>query len=396
MRPPCLPAAVGGAWQAVRMDIVSLMVGVALGLLLGVVVALRTRADGAAAKASLAAAEAAMLQAQGRIEQLEKHNTTLAEQSKQQSDLNIMLKPVAERLENITKAATDADRRRAEAEQRITTLIEDSKATNDTLSTGVQQLVAAMAKGQTRGKWGEMQLEQLLRHSGLEEGANYKRQDVRDDGALRPDLVVFMPGGGEVLVDSKFPWDAYFEAMSKQDAAERLALLQKHAKDLGARVNELSKKQYTATSNVTPDFVVLFLPLEPLLSTALDHDGLLLETAFSKKVIIATPTTMLGLLRTIHFAWSRHDLAVNAEQIRDLGAEMLNRLGKMVEHFNTHGKNLRRAIDSYNDMLSSFDTRVVKQAERMQQLGVPVSKPLALDAELPNDVHHPRTQALES
>ena len=219
---------------------------------------------------------------------------------------------------------------------------------------------------------------------------------MRDEGALRPDLVVFMPGGGEVLIDSKFPWDAYFEAMGKEDAAEKLSLLQKHAKDLGARVNELSKKQYTSTSNVTPDFVVLFLPLEPLLSTALDHDGLLLETAFGKKIIIATPTTMLGLLRTISFAWSRHDLAVNAEKIRDLGAEMLNRLGKMVEYFNAHGKNLRRAIDSYNDMLSSFDSRVVKQAERMQQLGVPASKSLALEGELANDVHHPRTAALEA
>jgi len=243
-----------------------------------------------------------------------------------------------------------------------------------------------------------MQLRRLVEAAGLLERVHFDEQQTysSDDGALRPDLVVLMPGGGEVLVDSKFPWDAYFEAMGKQDAAERLSLLQKHSRDLGARVNELAKKQYTATSNVTPDFVVLFLPLEPLLSTALDHDGLLLETAFGKKVIIATPTTMLGLLRTIHFAWSRHDLAVNAEQIRDLGAEMLNRLGKMVEHFNTHGKNLRRAIDSYNDMLSSFDTRVIKQAERMQTLGVPVNKPLALDDELPNDVHHPRTQALES
>ena len=371
------------------MDVVALIIGVALGLAVGFAYAMRVRSRGAAA-------EAALQQAQGRIAQLEKHNVDLTDQQKQQSDLNLMLKPVAEGLERINQAAIDADRRRGEAEQRIQTLIEDSKATNDSLSSGVQQLVAAMAKGQSRGRWGEMQLEQLLRHSGLEEGLNYERQDFRDEGALRPDLVVKMPGGGEVLVDSKFPWDAYFEAMGRDDAAEKLSLLQKHAKDLGARVNELSKKQYTSTSNVTPDFVVLFLPLEPLLSTALDHDGLLLETAFGKKIIIATPTTMLGLLRTIAFAWSRHDLAVNSEKIRDLGAEMLNRLGKMVEYFNAHGKNLRRAVDSYNDMLSSFDSRVVKQAERMQQLGLPSSKSLALDGELANDVHHPRTPALEA
>jgi DNA recombination protein RmuC len=371
------------------MDVVALIIGVALGLAIGFAYAMRVKSRGAAA-------EAALLQSQGRIDQLEKHNADLTGQNQQQSELKQLFETTTQQLQTLSVAASDADRRRAEAEQRIQTLIEESKTTNANLSTGVQQLVAAMAKGQSRGRWGEMQLEQLLRHSGLEEGANYSRQDVRDEGALRPDLVVFMPGGGEVLIDSKFPWDAYFEAMGKEDAAEKLSLLQKHAKDLGARVNELSKKQYTSTSNVTPDFVVLFLPLEPLLSTALDHDGLLLETAFGKKIIIATPTTMLGLLRTISFAWSRHDLAVNAEKIRDLGAEMLNRLGKMVEYFNAHGKNLRRAIDSYNDMLSSFDSRVVKQAERMQQLGVPASKSLALEGELANDVHHPRTAALEA
>ena len=369
------------------MDVVALIIGVALGLAIGFAYAMRVKSRGAAA-------EAALLQSQGRIDQLEKHNADLTGQNQQQSELKQLFETTTQQLQTLSVAASDADRRRAEAEQRIQTLIEESKTTNANLSTGVQQLVAAMAKGQSRGRWGEMQLEQLLRHSGLEEGANYSRQDVRDEGALRPDLVVFMPGGGEVLIDSKFPWDAYFEAMGKEDAAEKLSLLQKHAKDLGARVNELSKKQYTSTSNVTPDFVVLFLPLEPLLSTALDHDGLLLETAFGKKIIIATPTTMLGLLRTISFAWSRHDLAVNAEKIRDLGAEMLNRLGKMVEYFNAHGKNLRRAIDSYNDMLSSFDSRVVKQAERMQQLGVPASKSLALEGELANDVHHPRVRGV--
>lgn len=382
------------------MDLVALVVGLALGLAIGFAYAMRVKSQAATSQSALqqalAAAEAQAQQSQGRIDQLEKHNQTLVEQQKQQSDLDLMLKPVAEGLEKINAAATEADRRRAEAEQRIQTMIEESKATNISLSSGVQQLVAAMAKGQSRGRWGEMQLEQLLKHSGLEEGANFRRQDIRDEGALRPDMVVFMPGGGEVLIDSKFPWDAYFEAMGKEDATEKLSLLQKHSKDLGARVNELAKKQYTSTSNVTPDFVVLFLPLEPLLSTALDHDGLLLETAFSKKIIIATPTTMLGLLRTIAFAWSRHDLAVNAEEIREIGAEMLNRLGKMVEYFNAHGKNLRRAVDSYNDMLSSFDSRVIKQAERMQRKGVPASKPLELDAEIPNDVHHPRTQALES
>jgi len=370
------------------MDVVSLVVGALLG-------AFVVGWYAAGARRAAARVREQLLLSDGRIVQLEKHNADLTNQQQQQSDLGTMLKPVTEGLARVTLAATEADRRRVEAESRILTMIADSKSVNDSLSTGVQQLVAAMAKGQDRGKWGEMQLEQLLSHSGLLEGTNYRLQDTRDEGALRPDLVVMLPGGGEVLVDSKFPWDAYFEAMGTDDAAARLMLLQKHAKDLGHRVGELSRKQYTATSSVTPDFVVLFLPLEPLLSTALDHDGMLLETAFAKNIILATPTTMLGLLRTISFAWSRHDLAVNAEQIRDLGAEMLSRLGRMVELFNGHGKHLRRTVDSYNEMLSSFDARVIKQAERMKALGVPAQKPLTLDHELSNNVHHTRTQATE-
>jgi DNA recombination protein RmuC len=367
------------------MDVVSLLLGFVVGAALVGVYARTAHGD-------LATAKSELLVSQGRIVQLEKHNADLTAQQQQHTELGVLLKPVTEGLAQVSRAAADADRRRVEAETSIKTLIQDSKSVNDSLNTGVQQLVSAMSKGQDRGKWGEMQLEQLLSHSGLVEGMNYRLQDSRDEGALRPDLVVMLPGGGEVLVDSKFPWDAYFAAMGTDDAAQKLSLLQKHAKDLGQRVSELSRKQYAASSAVTPDFVVLFLPLEPLLSTALDHDGMLLEAAFSKNIIMATPTTMLGLLRTIHFAWSRHDLAVNAEEIREVGAELLARLGKMVEHFNAHGKSLRRAIDSYNDMLSSFDTRVIKQADRMKSLGVRAAKSMELTGEIANDVHNSRTE----
>lgn len=370
------------------MDVMSVMVGaVTSALVLGSAVVVARR-DAAASRAQLLVSE-------GRIAQLEKHNADLTAQQQQHLDLGSMLKPVTEGLALVNRAAADADRRRVEAEARILTMIHESKHVSDSLNTGVQQLVSAMSKGQDRGRWGEMQLEQLLSHSGLIEGTNYRLQDAREDGALRPDLVVMLPGGGEVLVDAKFPWDAYFAAMGTDDSAARLSLLQKHAKDLGLRVSELAKKQYAATSAVTPDFVVLFLPLEPLLSTALDHDGMLLESSFGKNIILATPTTMLGLLRTISFAWGRHDLAVNAEQIRDVGAEMLGRLGKMVEYFNAHGRHLRRTVDSYNEMLSSFDSRVIKQAERMRSLGVPAPRGLALEGELSNDVRHPRTSAPE-
>lgn len=349
-------------------------------------------------RARLTAAQQLLATSTGRIQQLEQHNNDLATAAQRQRSLDDMLKPVAEGLSSVTRAAQDADRRRVEAETRIQTEIENIKASNEHLGSATRQLVAAMSKGQSRGQWGEMQLEQLLSHAGLVEAVHYRRQDTRaaGDGALRPDLVIMLPGGGEVLVDSKFPWDAFFEAMAIEDPLARTPLLQKHSRDLAARVNELARKDYTSTSTSTPDFVVLFLPLEPLLSAALDQDGLLLEKAFGKRVVPATPTTMVGLLRTIGFAWNRHDLAVNAEEIRDLSREMLTRLATMVGHLNDTGDQLRRAVDSYNRLVGSFDNRVVAQARRISELGVPGGGDLSVRSSVDEQPRSVRTEAIES
>lgn len=373
------------------MDTTSFVIGLLLGaVLLGSLAAMLG--------ARLGAARELLATERGRTLQLEQHNTDLAQAAQRQRSLDDLLKPVADGLQTVTRAAADADRRRVEAETRIQTEIEHIKESNDHLGTATRQLVAAMSRGQSRGQWGEMQLEQLLSHAGLVEGVHYRRQDSRvsGDGLARPDLVILMPGGGEVLVDAKFPWDAFFEATATDDPAQRVPLLLKHSRDVAARVNELSRKEYTATSGTSPDFVVLFLPLEPLLSTALDQDGLLLERAFAKRVIPATPTTMVGLLRTIGFAWHRHDLAVNAEEIRDLSREMLARLGTLVGHLNDTGDQLRRAVDSYNRLVGSFDSRVVVQARRIAELGVPGSGELAVHAGVDEQPRPVRTEAIES
>lgn len=348
------------------MDIVTLIIGFAAGLAIAGAWALTLRGRIAAASATATAAEA-------RATVLESQNATLTQRLEEHRALDTMLQPVADRIEAVARAADDADRRRIEAEAGIRTQLEHLRAGNDTLGTATRQLVAAMSKGQSRGRWGEMQLEQLLGHAGLVEGVHFSRQTTRstDDGMLRPDLTIHLPGGGEVLIDAKFPWDAFFEAMALDDPGLQAPLLDKHSRDLAARVQELARKDYAATTPMSPDFVVLFLPLEPLLSTALDRDGLLLERAFERRIIPATPTTLLGLLRTIGFAWNRHDLAVNAEEIRTLSREMLARLGTMVGHLNDTGDQLRRAVDAYNRLVGSFDSRVVTQARRIAELGVP-------------------------
>ena len=313
---------------------------------------------------------------QGKVQSLEERNESLEKANQAASSIDQMLKPVQKAIDELKIKSEDADRRRIQAETMLKTEMELIKERNESLETATRQIAAAMGKGQTRGQYGEMQLEQLLKHAGLLEGTHFKRQDSRttDDGSYRPDISILLAGGGEVLVDAKFPWDAFFDAMGANDQGEKVTLLEKHSKDLGKRINELSGKEYQSTTTKSPNFVILFLPFESLLTTALDFDGLLLEKAFGKNVIPATPTTMLGLLRTIAFGWNEKDLNSNAEEIRSMGAEMLKRLAKLSEHLENLRNGLNKAVDGYNSFVSSFDRQAVSQAKKLAQKGVPNNK----------------------
>ncbi len=321
---------------------------------------------------------------QGKVQSLEERNTTLEQANLAATSLDQMLKPVQKAIDELKTKSEDADRRRIQAESILKTEMELIRERNESLETATRQIAAAMGKGQTRGQYGEMQLEQLLKHAGLIEGTHFLRQDSRvaEDGIARPDISILLAGGGEVVIDAKFPWDAFFDAMGFEYLAQRNSLLDKHSKDLLKRINELSNKQYQSTGSKSPNFVILFLPFESLLTAALDFDGLLLEKAFGKNVIPATPTTMLGLLRTIAFGWNEKDLNSNAEEIRNMGAEMLKRLAKLVEHIENLRAGLNKAVDGYNSFVSSFDRQAVSQAKRLAQKGVPTNKQLQAPDEI--------------
>ena len=321
---------------------------------------------------------------QGKVQSLEERNTTLEQANLAATSIDQMLKPVQKAIDELKIKSDDADRRRIEAESILKTEMKLIKERNESLDSSTRQIAAAMGKGQTRGQYGEMQLEQLLKHAGLIEGTHFLRQDSRvaEDGIARPDISILLAGGGEVVIDAKFPWDAFFDAMGFEDLAQRNSLLDKHSKDLLKRINELSNKQYQSSATKSPNFVILFLPFESLLTAALDFDGLLLEKAFGKNVIPATPTTMLGLLRTIAFGWNEKDLNSNAEEIRNMGAEMLKRLAKLVEHIENLRAGLNKAVDGYNSFVSSFDRQAVSQAKRLAQKGVPSNKQIDAPGEI--------------
>jgi DNA recombination protein RmuC len=311
----------------------------------------------------------------GALAVLRADNAVLRDQQGSARSLDDMLTPLRESLDGLRRASDAASRERTAAEATITTQIAAVQERYQSLESATKQLAAALARGQTRGQWGEMQLEGLLAHAGLLEGTHYSRQDVRSgpDGVTRPDVVVLLPGGGEVLVDAKFPFDAYWQAIGVDDAARRDELMRKHAADVLARAKELSAKRY-ADSTASPDFVVMFLPLESLLSAALEADGLLLEKAFERKVVLATPTTMLALLRTIGFGYQRQLMADNAEEIRRAAAEMLSRLGVLVEHLEAMRRGLDQAVRGYNRFVGSFDSQAMRQARRLHELGVDASR----------------------
>lgn len=330
-------------------------------------------------EAQIGAIQAEALTAQGELREVRASRDALMAQQSEAKTIDERLLPIKETVESLRLQTIRASQERAEADMQIRTQIENVQLSYASLEGATKQLVAAMSSGQSRGQWGEMQLEQLLSHSGLIEGTHFRRQDTRgtDVGSSRPDIVITLPGGSEVLVDAKFPFDAYWRGIEAGDAPERAGYMKKHADDVLARARELSSKRYSDTSK-SPDFVVMFLPLESLLQAALEQNGMLLEETFQKNVILATPTTMLAMLRTIAFGFQRNDLAENAERIQELGAEMLNRLGKLVEHVEKMGRGLKSATTSYNEFVGSFERQAMSQARRMKELGV--SSQRALEA----------------
>ncbi len=382
--------------------VVLALIAMAVGLLIGWLLASRTAAARAEERiatlraesaAELAAAHEQTSQAEGQVQLLRAEREKLAGEQASAKALDERLEPVREALEGLRKQSHTAEMERVKTAAELRTQIDGVQRNYASLETATKQLVSAMSSGQSRGQWGEMQLEQLLEHSGLVEGVHFRRQDSRvtDSGAARPDVVVDMPGGGEILIDAKFPFDAYWKAVQAEDPAIVDSHLRKHADDVLARAKELSGKRYWESAT-SPEFVVMFLPLESLLSSALEVNGLLLQEVFARNVVLATPTTILGMLRTIQFGYQRKLMADNAEEIRAAGAEMLSRLEKSVEHLGTVRRGLASAVKGYNDFVGSFDSRVMVQARRMKELGVVAATELEMPADVTESLRDSRTE----
>ncbi|MFM7499718.1 MAG: DNA recombination protein RmuC [Actinomycetota bacterium] len=288
---------------------------------------------------------------------------------------------------SLTEKSQAAEIKRAEVEAQIKEQIKNMSEKNERLVLETAKLAGALSKAQSRGQLGEAQLEMILESSGLQEGIHYERQEHRvNDGEIsKPDITIKMPGGTEIFVDSKFPFDRFWDGVGAEDSSARATLMASHAKDLLNHINALATRGYQS-SGTSPDFVVLFAPFESILSEALDADSLLLQKAFAKNVVIATPTTMLALLRTIAYGYSRHDLARNADEIRNLAGDLLKRVGKVHERIESLGEKIKSSERAFNELVASAENHLLVPARKMSKLGAPITKELSGIAPLESEL----------
>jgi len=328
---------------------------------------------------------------------LESQLQSLRAENEDKTRLDQSLKEVRQTIATLTSQAQDAEVKRASAEAAIKSTIETMKNGNEHLLRETTKLAGALSNSQSRGKYGEAQLEMILESSGLLEGIHFFKQDTRTSAvanSARPDIRIAIPGGSEIFIDSKFPFDRFLEAVGESDPALRRSLMESHAKDLLGHVNDLAKKGYQNEGN-SPDYVVLFAPFESILSEALEVDPQLLHKAFEKGITIATPTTMMALLRTVAYVFSQSDMARNASKITELAGDLLKRISRVHTKIATLGKSIKSSERAFNDLVQSAEENMLRPARKMVALGVPTPAKIGSLDEVEDDVRAIKSKQLE-
>ena len=283
------------------------------------------------------------------------------------AELNAMKETVKE----LSQQSNEANRTRTEAEAKLASTISEMRRASESFFDETKKISGALSKTQTRGKFGEAQLELLLQSAGLREGHEYTRQKstTDSDSSGIPDITVEMPGGSRIFIDSKFPFDRFIEAFGTEVQSERDEFLAQHTKDLLKHVEALAKRGYHKSQG-SPDFVVLFVPFETLLSEALRIDQLFLEKAFKLNVTVATPTSMMALLRTVGYIFTRNKLAQNADDIKNVATTFLKNITLLHGKIVAVGKAISSTAKAYEDLIPTAERTVLSPARRIHNLGV--------------------------
>lgn len=295
-----------------------------------------------------------------------------------EKSIGMLMHPVKEALTRTEQQLREIEKERKEAYGSLSKHLETMAQTQLLLQGETRNLAQALRRPEVRGQWGELTLKRLAELAGMVQYCDFFEQETvkSAEGSLRPDMVVRMPDGREIVVDVKTPLDAYLSAVEAPDDAVRTWHLERHARKVRDRVRELAGRNYWAQFKHSPDFVVMFIPGDQFLTAALDLDRDLLEYALGQKVVLATPTSFVALLRAVAYGWRQQSLAENAEKIRDLGEELYQRLSTFTEHLSKLGKNLSSSLDHYNKAVGSFERQVIPGARKFAEMGITLRKPM--------------------
>lgn len=283
-----------------------------------------------------------------------------------------MIKPLSDSLKRYEEQIKHMEQSRHKAYGSLEEQLRTLAVTHENLQQQTSNLVSALRKPEVRGRWGEMQLRRVAELSGMSMHCDFTEQESvdTDKGKVRPDMIVHLPNEREIVVDSKASLEAFLNATAASTEDERKNHMKKHSQQVRAHMNRLASMEYWSQFKKSPEFVILFIPGESFLSAALEADTKLMEDGIQKKVILATPTTFIALLRAIAYGWRQEQMTKNAQVISEHARELYNRMGTLAQHFENIGSNLEKCISAYNRAVGSLESRVLPSVRRFKELGV--------------------------
>jgi DNA recombination protein RmuC len=303
---------------------------------------------------------------------------------RREDQLSQLVSPLQAALEATRAQARQLDTERRDTESQLRGQIEQLALGQAGLERETRNLVTALRRPEVRGRWGELTLRRVVELAGMVEQCDFTEQlqVSGSNGPSRPDLIVHLPDARELVIDAKAPLDAYLAALEAQDEPSRRQHLQRHAQQVGARVRELAAKAYWAQFPRAPEFVILFIPGDQFLAAALAVQPQLIEQALESNVVLATPSTLMAVLKCIAFCWRQNQVAHNAQQIQELGGELHSRLASFLAHLTKMGQRLGGAVEAFNAAAGALQRQVVPQARRLRDLGATADAPLEAPADI--------------